>query len=77
MHSVPNSFGLKYEVEDDSNDDNFPPKMVVDYDSDDSNDSDNESDNPPVPGMLPLMKKNYGDDDTDSTVIVEDALDDK
>ena len=75
VHSAPNSFVL-HEVEDGSDDDNFPPKMVVDYDSDDSDDSDDKSDEPPVPGMPPLMTQNDGDDDADNVVMVEDVLDD-
>ena len=56
VHRSSNSFDLKYEVEDDSDADIFPPKIVVDNDRGYSYDSDDESDDPHVPGMLPLMK---------------------
>ena len=48
VHRPPDSFSLKYKVEDVSNDDELPPKMVVNYDSNDSENSENKSDEPPV-----------------------------
>ena len=39
VYRAPNSFNLQYEVEDNSGDDDMPPKMELDYDSDDSDDS--------------------------------------
>ena len=53
-----NSFNLQYRIEDDSGDDNVPPKMEVDYDSDDSDNSNGEPYDPPVLGMPPLMRRN-------------------
>ena len=46
VYRAPNSFNLKHEVEDDIGVDDFPPKMEVDYDSDDTNDSEDKPDNP-------------------------------
>ena len=45
VHRAPNSFIVQHDVEDDEYD--WPPKIEVDYDSDDSNDDDNESYGPP------------------------------
>ena len=72
---APNSFVIKDGVEDDGDDDNLRPKMIVDYDIDDSGDSNAESDDPPIPGMPPLLTQNDDDDDTDDAVIVEGVLD--
>ena len=74
IHRAPNGFVVQHDVEDDEYD--WPPKMEVDYDSDDSNDDDDESYAPP-PSRECRHFRGICDDDDDSvdTVIVEDVLD--
>ena len=71
VHRPPDKFSLKYKVEDVSDNDVLPPKMVVNYDSYDSNISEDKSDDPP-----PCVKSNDGGDDANNTVLVEAILED-
>ena len=65
---------VKCVSDDGSDDDSVLPKMREDSDSDDSND---EHDDDPVSGMLPLMRYDDDDNGNGDVVVLEDVLEDE